>query len=1174
MLTLQRASAGSGKTYTLAKKFIWFLITVLPESEGARRRLRTDRELADSLSHIMAVTFTNKATNEMKQRIVDKLAALASAVTPGPGGTLPPTSSIDYLDEFCSELSESPARIAHACRTALRELLNSYGDFHVSTIDSFFQTVLRTFAYETELNDSYELELDSDYIARIGMDGMLEEVNSDSPSAEIRFWLEHLMSQASSAGKPWNVFGRSMARNNIYSTLVGMVQRMEKEDFKIIRDELDVWFDSHPDLRSVYTSLSEICEADARRLHGEMQAHALKTVECFRKAGYTPRVHGHRYLAGHIAKTLGYAWQGPTSTTGYTPIRLTPKTSCLNIKEYPDLRDSAFETEVTAHLSAMYAAREAWLAELDTPHMRLWRIYAPNLPYLGLLRSVRAHIRGFLEQNNTVELAETNSILRRIIGRDDTPFIYERLGTRLNHFLIDEFQDTSRLQWENLEPLLTESEARGNDNLIIGDAKQSIYRFRNADPSLITSVVPGRFPDHLAAGMSPAENTNWRSDGNIVRFNNMFFSTLPRMLDERDGEAFGLMSPLYDNAVQRPAHAAPQGYVELNLYSPPPSESTGQTGDIPPHYHMMGPLVTRLRQRGYAMRDIAFLVSSHSQADRLIEALTDYNRMLPTGVSPIEYISEDALHLGASEAVRLVISALRAITSGSRPEIRRGEARRRHGVADWEGIRCNFNFFAMSHPDLSPAEQLDAFLRDPGSNNALSDMLGGMQAVALPALVEAITDRFVPETLRDADTPFLAALQDAIAEYCQGYPSDVASFLDWWDRKGSSRSISSPDETDAVRIMTIHKSKGLEFGCVILPEANQKFTPQDSQRDKEWRWVRPLPVVSDDTRSPSLPPWLPVDTSPALAGTPHAEVWANHGYLYRMDKLNNVYVAFTRAVHELYVFSSVSWTSKGMRDTGTLGPWIERICGDSANRPDGDGIEMPRRDELECQDLESGIRLRRYSYGTRTEMASAQTPPPDNDREGLITRYRVNSDRDFLRYVEPELPDLAAEDGDDTDPRSEGNLLHAAMACIIRREDIPRAVRRLHVLGLVGHADTGRLTEFLDTAVASVEQYGWFGPQWRVMTERPLLGAEAPDSRPDRIMVSADGRHAVVVDYKFGAVHTDNRYRRQVGRYIAELRRTGLFDEVEGYLWYVRHSYVERVDSAHVPTGMSQGLEM
>ena len=1158
MLTIQRASAGSGKTYALAKKYLWFLLTVVP-SPGKARRLRRAPELADAASHILAVTFTNKATNEMKARIVDKLAALASA---GAGAAESDPMKPDYMREFCEQLHETPQRIAEAAGVALRELLNAYGDFHVTTIDSFFQTVLRTFAYETELNDNYSLELDSNYVANVGMEGMLEEINDGTPSPETRYWIGEIMARAAERGENWNVFQRSTA--SIYTRLLGVVQRMEKEDFKLVRVHLDRYFEQNPDLRTVYEHLCERYENPIREAHAEMQHLAREIQKLCLVENRSLKEDTDRFLNGRIEKALKTLWHSERSATGekadFTVSRRPAKSdNVLSVAARPNLKGSAFADTLFSLVLDFYDAHDRWRSMITTGDSGLWMIYRHNFPYLGLLQCVRGHIREFRETNNTLELGETNSMLRRIIGEDDAPFIYERLGSRLNHFLIDEFQDTSLLQWHNLHPLLSESESRGHDNLIIGDAKQSIYRFRNADPSLITTVVPEAFPDHQAAGMSVEENTNWRSDLHIVRFNNFFFHALARYLDA-DGKVVSpeggpdrTMESLYANTVQYSHHREQEGYVEINLLvSGSVSEGDEEEDEA---LRRIPELINTLRSRGYRQRDIALLVETHSDENDVVQALIEHNQDTGPEHPAIDFLSEGSLTLGASEAVCLIIDTLEAICAAVPPHVREGQERRRKGVADWDAIRCSFNFFALEHPEMAPAEQLEAFLKAATTTDVISEMLGSMQAVALPAIIEAVTEKFIPAPLRDADAPYLAMLQDAVDDYCQGYSADIASFLDWWRLRGHKLTISSPEETDAVRIMTIHKSKGLEFPVVILPYGATSFdTSVPATEDRqEWRWVHPQ--IPDAFH---MPPYVPIRLNEDLVDTVHQEELDKYRYLKRMDKLNTAYVAFTRAVHELYIFAPVNLTKEGeVTVKPRLGSTLYHLLSGIEDETNGPENEMPAPEEIIID--HEGMRI---SYGQ--PRFPAENPDESTENPGLsddptlIKGYYVNSGQAILQYSDAEVPPTLSDEGDE-DPRSEGNLMHAAMADVHVIDDIPRAVRRLRVKGLISHSRVAELIDTLTEAVRSVKDRGWFDPSWRVANERPVLSNGHSDRRPDRLLISADGRHAVVIDYKFGAYHSDNRYRRQVEGYKQALLDTGAFDTVTGYLWYVPLRIVEAV---------------
>ncbi|MDE6785813.1 MAG: UvrD-helicase domain-containing protein, partial [Muribaculaceae bacterium] len=597
MLQLQRASAGSGKTYTLAKKFIEYYISQTDET--GTRRLRPARALRESLQHILAITFTNKATNEMKLRIVEKLNSLASW-TPNI-----PIDKVDYLKDFTKQFNSSPQEIASLCKYALKVLLTDYGDFKVSTIDSFFQTVLRTFAYEADLDDTYQLELDSNYVTQMGLDTTLDEIDTNDNTTQGSSWVENMMETKAASGKGWNIFQKSENKHGVYKEILNASRNLAKEDFKEIRESLDAYFEEHPDFYSTYNNLSKHYEKGLREAFIKMKTSARAVRDAFINAGLDMENTAGSYLASRIKKMAEtWNWDTPVENITFKIPEFTRKGATTRVfhpkpkSPNPHLGTSV-EDEIQALATTMYEDFDSWRKEASSDAMKRWRIYRTTMPYVGLLQSVRGNARLFLTDSNTVELGETNSILNRIIGNDDAPFVYERLGSRLEHFLIDEFQDTSNLQWRNMRPLLSESEGKGNDNLIIGDAKQSIYRFRNADPSLITTRVPQEFAATCReCGNTASENTNWRSSLRIVKFNNLFFRFFSKELGER-------MERLYSNTVQPASHKENTGFVKIQLF-----ENETDEDNIPAHFDEIPELISDMLRRGYKMREIAVLVAT------------------------------------------------------------------------------------------------------------------------------------------------------------------------------------------------------------------------------------------------------------------------------------------------------------------------------------------------------------------------------------------------------------------------------------------------------------------------------------------------------------------------------------------------------------------------------------
>lgn len=1164
MLQLQRASAGSGKTYTLAKKFIWFLITV--KENGQPRRLRTSKEIADGLGRILAITFTNKATNEMKQRIVDKLAELSRAADNELSEK--EISSIAYLNDFASALKVTPQAIGKTCLEALSVLLNDYSDFKVSTIDSFFQSILRTFAYESNLNDSYQVEIDTDYLATAAVDATLDTVDKatgDVSSASL--WLQMLMDDAASTGSQWNVFQKSETTRSIYNRIRNSIFRLESEEFKEIRKELDEYFENDNDVDPLalsFVSLKSRLEGPLKEAIENTKRYCRQLVKLIDADGLDAKEDCQRWFDSHLRKIPQLLYNDTSSKPPFKPLTISDKKSLLKKGV-----SSPHEAEINHIASLMYEAYSHWLELKETPEWKHWSVYAPLIPYLGLLGEARKKMKEFLDSNNMIQLGETNAMLKRIIGDDDTPFIYERLGTTVNHYLIDEFQDTSRMQWDNLMPLLLESESRGEDNLIIGDAKQSIYRFRNADPSLITTTVPETFPTHLAAGMSKEDNTNWRSDRRIVEFNNFFFHYLVKEI-EKLGKGTLDFSDLYGNVAQYPSHRQPSGYIEIRFLD---SGTTTEEGDSDNSegtpLEEIGPLISSLLDRGYECRDIALLVDTNQLGKDVIATIVAYNATLPEGKRKIDFISEESLLVSSAEAVGIIIGVLEKMISGiKKTDNDQDEEQQKHH--DWSDIRSNFSFFSLRHPEMSVAQQITEFLNEDSPVEAINSMLSSMQTVALPALVEAITENFVPVNLRRSQAVFIAALQDMVLEYCDRYAADVASFLNWWNAKGKDRSISSPEGVDAVQIMTVHKAKGLEFKCVIMPYATASLTPR---RKSEWRWVRPASCFSDA----GLPPFLPVETTPDLEQTEHAEVYQRYFDLYMMDRLNSTYVAFTRAVSELYII-----TKAPKRADTSIGYYLKTICGDA------DQLIL-EQNELSISELMIPSGISKWnedesvlSFGEKpliSKKRECDADPEDSDHELIIEEYGVDSSATVLHYVEsdvdsspllPEMEDLNNEDDPtstvipeaaDNDPRSEGNLLHSIMGMVKTSDDISPAILSMKTRGLITGIQAEEWEAMLKEAVQTPEIKNWFipGSGWRILNERSILVPRSADRRPDRIMISPDRKKAVIIDYKFGHERYDKLYQKQVKDYIATLHESTGIRNIKGYIWYVRANKIIEV---------------
>lgn len=907
MLTIQRASAGSGKTYTLAKQFILNIIAY--KDEKGIWRLRNSHQMEDALNHILAITFTNKATNEMKERIVTNLSLLSKAAQIDQDGKL--DSNIPYLHDFHYLLNAEYSEIGKTCEAALKVILNNYSRFKISTIDSFFQEILRTFTYEANITDSYQLELDSSFIVDSALEAAIFQLDSNPEKmGAATFWLKTIMKEVARKSQRWNPFNRKNTTGSVYYKITNALMQLEREEFKDIKDSLYEYF-SDPQkinhLPEVYKNFKQKAAEERDVLLKEMVKAAVDAEALILKDNISSSKLNSNFINQlGIIKNLKL---NQSITFKYTKI-FNDRSVFLKPHRTPD-------HPLDRIALRMYELVEQWKNPAPDSYYKTWTVYGDLIPYLGLILEIRAFISQVLDTTNTIQLSDTGFILKKIIGEDDAPFVYERLGNRIDNYLIDEFQDTSRMQWDIIYPLINEALSKNKESLIIGDPKQSIYRFRNADYKLISNVVPQTFPFHKQAGFSVEENTNWRSNTKIVEFNNFFFKTLASAVADLSLTEGGNIdfNNLYANVVQRPHNKKGQGYVEIRSFDSPENNESNDNfneEDSKDWFEVQAlsnltSLISSLLKRGYRQKDICILVSKNQQAKDVVETLINYNDSLPKEEMKIDFISEESLLVSSSLAVKIILDVLEILGKPAKVSVDNNEVEKKSKYINWNSIKVNYSIYANQHSELSHTERIISFLNSHETDKILPSLLKELPTPSLASLVEQIIKSFLDENLRKSQALYLASFQDIVNEYAATHVNDPSSFLEWWKVKGKNISISTPEGINAVQIMTVHKSKGLEFKCVILPFATDSFKPSNFK--EEWRWVKPVDLPNLD-----LPPVIPIKTSSKLKGSIHQNIYSEYFDQVITDKLNMYYVAFTRAVNELYVFTK---NESGKKPTST-----------------------------------------------------------------------------------------------------------------------------------------------------------------------------------------------------------------------------------------------------------------
>lgn len=1014
MLDIYKASAGAGKTHKLTGEYIKLLFSQ-----------------PDAFRHILAVTFTNKATDEMKQRILQELYLLSQSC-----------QASDYLKEIMEYTGRDEAWVRGEAKEILISILHDYTSFRVSTIDKFFQMVMRAFARELGRMATYNVELDRDSVLAKAVDRMFSDLD-DSKNKKLLEWLIEYSLDAVDKGSSWNVKGEILKLGNqLFSEAYKLA--VEKCGGKGEEISIDVVAQFKKNLKKGVGEFEAAAVALGKAGMECISRHSLELGD-FKGGSRTP----FNYL-----KTLAGCRRGDTVP-------------------YPGVTFAALHGNIEKWYTGKScpAAVEVVYGELDGIVGKIIDLFEDgysgyatalailqNVNVMGILNDIRARVLEYCRERNIILLSESTELLGRIIDKDDTPFIYEKIGARLDNFMLDEFQDTSSMQWRNFYPLLQNSLAQGYGNLIVGDVKQSIYRWRGSDWNILNEGIYGQFrkdelKDHNLG-------CNYRSGANIVGFNNHFFEWCAKAAGQLFGEGGEVIGKIYEGfqqEVSRKGMESP-GCVQVDFLSNADGSFMENALEKLPEK------VELLVSQGYSLKDIAVLVRTGIQGNAVARKLIE---------AGYEIISSDSLYISSCDAVQKIVNILRQ----------------------------------MDNPESSSLKVLRQFCAVPDAVE--------MEKYSLYQLCENI----IRETLEPQDkgeVAYLQAFLDLVLEFTAREGTNISMFIKWWDESGARCTISAPDDMDAIRIMTIHKSKGLGFNVVIIPFLKESLDHQPAMAPDLWCVHDGYPV--------------PVKYSKGLSGTSFADEYLNEKLCAYTDALNTVYVAFTRPKRELHVFAPIPKTKKGggYPDPSSVSDILFAYWAKYADEKGWD----------------DGIRI-----GT-CEAVPAGEEGVDKCQLRMAFSEKIDASR--TRTVAQ-----GGSIGDGESIREHGIAMHYVFSLIDYPQNVDVAVERARMEG-ISSCGAAQLKEMVMEKIASVEKYGWFSEGYKVFNECSIITPEGEERRPDRVLVKGD--KAIVVDYKFGAHTSDdaarhNMYKKQVGRYMELLTCMG-FNNVEGYLWYVSSNEV------------------
>lgn len=1142
MLTIYKASAGSGKTYRLTYEYIKKLLGY-KDSNGTYRLNTKGKEHHRA---ILAITFTNKATEEMKQRIVKELAHLAGVKIDEFKNDKGEYTKSSYINDLLALFNCTEEDLQKSADKALKELLFDFTFFNVSTIDAFFQTILRTFAREAELTGNYEVQIGDDFAIKSSLAQVLSDTayDHDNPSLNgsqrikvnyQREWIRNFIIEKFREGKSFDIYNTNSKNfGNLNKFIKGICNEDFKKHYKEIYNYLSDFQNITKFIKNISSKIKDI-EQDIK-INAQTIFQKLPT-----------DVDPKAALGSRLATALNNLNNEIPKSLSLTIINANNNISNRYNKAYYYLADTDFDCIYLNCISQI-------CSKYNT--IKFYEHICKSLNDLGLLASVMDYIETFRQENNLILLSDTNDLLGSIIADDDVPFIYERLGMLLRHYLIDEFQDTSHSQWDNLKPLVKNSISESHDNLIIGDEKQSIYRFRGSDPELLGTEVQNDVSFNQGAidiqGLQISQNTNWRSSVEVIQFNNTLFTAFAN--NKVDSDTENKISKRYTNVAQQIAakHNNLNGYVKFQLFTKAAKDKAEEHKKL--SLKLLGNEIDRQLGDGYNLSDIAILINANKEGEEIIDYLLTQHQFKNLGKDKVLNISsEEALKISRSPAVKIIISILRQLDC---PD---GNVDSPYYVTQ-QRIETLIKDFEHNRYHLGDASKaLLAAIENPSStDDSIKDKISKMDCATLPAIID-LTIPTLSEDTRKSQNIYISAFMDEVIEFCNTTNGDLHAFLHWWDLRGQDIGISMPDNFNAIKIMTIHKSKGLEFPCVHIPFAKWKL-----ERNDELLWYDTTDVFPGVE---NVPPYIPLKGNALFKETKFCDQYNKSCLAAYLDSLNKTYVAFTRAVKELFIISQQSTTAGnthiGRAIKSSIDIADEAFCQTHKaqlghkSSPDRRDIFAPLKNYSKSCDDDTFEVIFEFGKPTKKEKKkhSVETKS-ENDQyipsAGDVYYTVEHTDAGTLSKVD-DLCDIF-------DPRQRGIIMHNILAHVRTKEDLPLAVKRQAYRSLVPKEEAEKIEAELLQEITRDDTRQWFENTLRVINERTIVLANGKRHRCDRIVWTAEG-HIDIIDYKTGNPNQKqiNEYITQVRNYAQYMRKSG-YENLRGFLWYLDSGKIESVD--------------
>ena len=1008
------ASAGSGKTFALVKEYLKLLFT---------------RKHNDGFKQILAITFTNKAVGEMKIRILDTLKSFSDPeIISNPNG---------MFEAITTELNLKPTDVHLKSIALLNTIMHNYAAFDISTIDGFNHRLIRTFAHDLKIPINFEVELDTPTLLNQAVDSLISKAGTDAKLTKV---LIDFALEKADDDKSWDV---SRDFNSIAKLLINdndlphldTIKHKTLEDFNTLKAELIKKIKNQETLiKQLATNLLDVFKSnglDAKSFsRGTLFNHFVKASNLELNNLYENK------LADNIAQGNVY-------------------TKTLDSAKAQIIDQLLPEIEKVYHL-----------IKDNVTSLKFIKAVYKNVTPLSVLNAINKELTSIKEDENKLLISEFNTLISKEIKNQPTPFIYERLGEKFRHYFIDEFQDTSQMQWENLVPLientLTGQNLKGEQGsaMLVGDAKQAIYRWRGGKAEQFLGLTKRDNPFPIEKEVVRLEY-NYRSFNQVIQFNNAFFNYL-------SNTSFSSIdySDLYKKANQIPV-LNQEGFVNIQFLD---LQKEDDVNELFPE--TVYETINKCLVNGYNLKDICILVRKKKEGVAIAEFLSEKG---------VRITSSETMLINNSEEVKLVINVFKLLINPNHLEVK---IKVLDYIANTNNIQDKHAFFKAN---------LNASLQDFFKSFEQFSIFCNPTALVQLSLFDLAEQIVRSFKMTETSNAYIQYFLDIVLEFSQKQISDLPSFVDYYESKKESLNIVSPSNQNAVQIMTIHKSKGLEFPVVIFPYAHLDIYKE--VEPKEWF---PLDQEQFNGFTKTL---LNFNKDFEEFGTTGETIYNQHRSEQELDNINLLYVALTRPIEQLYIISKKENPVKGIITQNTYSGLLTNYLIDNSLWNDA---------QLE------------YSFG-KVERESQHEDKVENTKETdqfisvskLDHNIKIITKSGYLWDTEQE------------NAIEKGNLIHDIMSQIQTIEDVQQVIYGYIQQGNINKQQAQILTHTINGIINTPEVNPYFTNQYTIYNERDIITKTGNIIRPDRLVIKDN--EAVIIDYKTGL--SNPKYQQQLEEY-------------------------------------------